>query len=70
MHSCPAQRFAWLDSLQQQLDKKELHISRDMHQLLLIVLSSIYLEQETATQLRTLEALKTLAKRSPTLVSM
>lgn len=64
---CTAQKHAWIDSLQQKLDQQELHISGDMHRLLLVIVSSIYCQKETSIQLSTLEVLKKFVKQSPTL---
>ena len=66
--SCSAQKSAWLESLQQQLEQQEVYISGDMRRLLLMMLSSVYLLQDTVTQLSTLEALRKFVKRFPNLV--
>ena len=66
--SCSAQKSAWLESLQQQLEQQEVYISGDMRRILLMMLSSVYLLQDTVTQLSTLEALRKFVKRFPNLV--
>ncbi|XP_065912332.1 focadhesin-like isoform X2 [Dysidea avara] len=64
---CPAQKLAWLDSLQEQLDLPELHISGDMRRLLLVVLTGLYLQQQTSAQMCVLEVISKLVKQTPTI---
>jgi len=67
--SCLAQKLAWLDSLQEQLELPEVHISGEIRRLLLLVLVGLYLHQQSDVQMCVLEVTCKLLKRTPTLVN-
>ena len=48
----------------------ELHISGDMRRLLLVVLTGLYLQQQTSAQMCVLEVISKLVKQTPTIVSV